>query len=94
MPDTGTPSNRKSRTTLDFYHSPTQLRFDTWNRLKEHTHRLAEKHMRKADVVTLTGKTREAMTLLQTVEDYTAFPSHEDFKLLWQLFEQEDVDLL
>ena len=39
-------------------------------------------------------KTREALTLLQTIEDYTAFPSGEDFKLLWQLFEQEDFDLL
>jgi len=94
MPDTGAPPNGKSRTTLDFYHSPTQLRFDTWNRLKEHTHRLAEKKLRKTDVAALTKKTRDAMTVLQTIEDYTAFPSHEDFKLLWQLFEQEDFDLL
>ena len=94
MPDTGAPRNRKSRTTLDFYHSPTQLRFDTWNRLKEHTHRLAEKQLRKADVAALTRKTHDAMSVLQTIEDYTAFPSHEDFKLLWQLFEQQDFDLL
>ena len=94
MPDTGAPSNRKSRTTLDFYHSPTQLRFDTWNRLKEHTHRLAEKQLRKADVAALTRKTHDAMSVLQTIEDYTAFPSHEDFNLLWHLFEQQDFDLL
>ena len=94
MPDTGAPPNRKSRTTLDFYHSPTQLRFDTWNRLKEHTHRLAEKQLRKADVAALTRKTHDAMSVLQTIEDYTAFPSHEDFKLLWHLFEQQDFDLL
>ena len=94
MPDTGAPTDRKSRTNLDFYHSPTQLRFDTWNRLEEYTSRLAEKHMRKADVAALTKKTREAMTLLQTIEDYTAFPSQEDFKLLWQLYEQQDFDLL
>jgi len=54
MPDTGTPPKRNSRTNLDFYHSPTQLRFDTWNRLKEHASRLREKHMRKADVAALT----------------------------------------
>ena len=94
MPDTGAPAKRKSRTNLDFYHSPTQLRFDTWNRLEEYTSRLAEKHMRKADINAFTKKTREAISLLQTIEDYTAFPSREDFKLLWQLFEQEDYDLL
>ena len=69
MPDTGAPPNGKSRTTLDFYHSPTQLRFDTWNRLKEHTHRLAERQLRKRDAAALTKKTRDAMALLQTVED-------------------------
>jgi arginine decarboxylase len=34
------------------------------------------------------------MTLLETIEDYTAFPSQEDIKLLWQLFDQQDFDLL
>jgi arginine decarboxylase len=94
MPNTGAPAIRKSRTNLDFYHSPTQLRFDTWNRLEEYASRLNEKHMRKGDVAVLTKKTREALTLLQTIEDYAAFPSSEDFKLLWHLFEQQDFDLL
>jgi len=94
MPDTGTPSKRNSRTNLDFYHSPTQLRFDTWNQLKEHTSRLREKQMRKADVAALSKKIKAEMTLLETIEDYTAFPSQEDVKLLWQLFEQQDFDLL
>ena len=94
MPDTGTPAKKKSRTTLDFYHSATQLRFDTWNRLEEYTSRLSEKHMRKADIASLTKKTRDAIALLHTIENYSAFPSQEDFKLLWQLFEQEDFELL
>jgi arginine decarboxylase len=94
MPDNGNSPKRKSRTNLDFYHSPTQLRFDTWNRLKEYTSRLNEKHMRKADAVALTRKSRDAVALLETIENYSAFPSQEDFKLLWQLFEQQDFDLL
>ena len=94
MPDTGAPANRKSRTNLDFYHSPTQLRFDTWNRLAEHTSRLREKHLRKADIAALVKKIRDEITLLETIEDYTAFPSQDDIKLLWQLFDQQDFDLL
>jgi arginine decarboxylase len=94
MPDTGASPNRKSRTNLDFYHSPTQLRFDTWNRLAEHTSRLREKQIRKADVAALVKKIKDEITLLETIEDYTAFPSQEDIKLLWQLFDQQDFDLL
>jgi len=94
MPDNGSPAKKNSRTTLDFYHSATQLRFDTWNRLEEYASRLSEKHMRKADVAALTRKTRDAITLLNTIENYSAFPSQEDFKLLWQLFDQEDFELL
>ena len=94
MPDTGTPPKRNSRTNLDFYHSPTQLRFDTWNRLEEYTSRLNKKHMRKADAVAITKKTKDALTLLETIENYTAFPSLEDFKLLWQMFDQQDFGLL
>ena len=94
MPDTGAPTNRKLRTNLDFYHSPTQMRFDTWNRLDEYANRLSAKHMRKADVASLTRQTREALTLLHTFENYSAFPSQEDFAMLWQLFNEEEFEVL
>ncbi len=89
-----TPLARKARTNLDFYHSPTQLRFDTWHRLEEYTSRLSKKHMRQADVAFLKTKANDAIGLLQTIENYSAFPSQDDFKLLWQLFEQQDYELL
>jgi arginine decarboxylase len=89
-----TPLAKKARTNLDFYHSPTQLRFDTWHRLEEYTSRLNKKHMRQADVAVLRTKADDAISLLQTIENYSAFPSQDDFKLLWQIFEQEDYDLL
>jgi len=94
MSSKGTPLAKKARTNLDFYHSPTQLRFDTWHRLEEYTSRLNEKQMRKADVAVLRDKTKIAIKLLQTIENYSAFPSQEDFKLLWQLFDAQDYDLL
>jgi arginine decarboxylase len=94
MPDTGAPANRKLRTNLDFYHSPTQMRFDTWNRLDEYANHLSAKHMRKADVASLTKQTREALTLLHTFENYSAFPSQEDFAMLWQLFNEEEFEVL
>ncbi len=94
MPESGTVSAKKKRTNIDFYHSPTQLRFDTWHRLEEHTNRLREKHMRKADVAALTRRIDEDLTLLDTMEFYTAFPSRDDIRFLRQLFEQQDFGLL
>ncbi len=92
--DSSITLKRKQRTNLDFYHSPTQMRFDTWNRLEEYVNRLNQKQIRKADVAALTKKSRDALTLLETFESYCAFPSDEDFKLLWQLFDQQNFALL
>jgi len=88
------PLAKKARTNLDFYHSPTQLRFDTWHRLEEYTSRLNRQHNRKADIASLQNKAHDAISLLQTIENYSAFPSQDDFKLLWQLFDQKDYELL
>ncbi len=43
MPETTVRIKRKQRKNLDFYHSPTQMRFDTWNRLEEYASRLNRK---------------------------------------------------
>ncbi len=85
---------KKARTNLDFYHSPTQLRFDTWHRLEEYTSRLKKQQRRNSDLAIHHKKAEDAMSLLQTIENYSAFPSEDDFKLLWLVFEQQDYDLL
>ena len=92
--DSSATLKRKQRKNLDFYHSPTQMRFDTWNRLEEYVNRLNQKQMRKADVAALTKKAGDAITLLETFESYCAFPSDEDFTLVWQLFNQQNFALL
>ena len=85
---------KKARTNLDFYHSPTQLRFDTWHRLAEYANRLNEKAMRKADITSLRVKAKNAIKVLNIIENYTAFPSHEDFQLIWQLYDNGEYHLL
>jgi len=94
MPDKKSPIKRTKRKNLDFYHSPTQMRSDSWNRLEEFASRLYEKQQRQAGNEALLERTRETITLLETFESYTAFPSHEDFHLLWQLLEQQNYALL
>jgi arginine decarboxylase len=94
MPSKSKPLAKKARTNLDFYHSPTQLRFDTWHRLAEYTNRLNEKQLRKADITSIRLKAKNAIKVLNVIENYTAFPSHEDFKLIWQLYDTQEYSLL
>ena len=94
MPDTASPNKGKARTNLDFYHSPTQLRFDTWHRIEENTSRLREKHMRKADIAALSKKIRADLSTIEVFESYCAFPSRDGVRLLSQLLEQQDYDQL
>jgi arginine decarboxylase len=70
------------------------MRSDTWNRLEEFASRLYEKQQRQAGNEALLERTRESITLLETFESYTAFPTQDDFNLLWQLFEQQNYALL
>jgi len=94
MANNNSPIKRTKRKNLHFYHSPTQMRSDTWNRLEEFAGRLYEKQKRQAGNEALLERTRESITLLETFESYTAFPSQDDFNLLWQLFEQQNYALL
>ncbi|KAA3620969.1 MAG: ornithine decarboxylase [Proteobacteria bacterium] len=82
------------RKSLDFYHSASQLRFDTWHRLEHYTSQLSGRASRKAEIARFRKAAHDAMTMLETIEYYTAFPSREDFELLWKLFEREDYGTL
>ena len=81
---------KKSRINLDYYHSATQFRFDTWHRLAEFSSRLRIRHARGEDVTDLGKKTFRLLSVLHTLEEYTAFPSIDDFNLLWNLFNKHD----
>ncbi|MDX1431969.1 MAG: aminotransferase class I/II-fold pyridoxal phosphate-dependent enzyme [Gammaproteobacteria bacterium] len=75
---------------FSFYYNASQLRFDTWHRVKRMTERLSERNLKAAERSKLVDATREALALLQAIEDYTAFPSKDDFKYLWRLFERDE----
>ena len=82
------------RKKLDFYHSPTQMRFDTWNRLEEYVNRLNQKHMRQGGVAALTEEGRDRLPCWKLSRVIAPFPSDEDFTLVWQLFNQQNFALL
>jgi len=78
------------RRPLSHYHSANQLRFDTWHRLEELASRLADRQGRKAGLARLRRAVEEALGLLERVEEYSAFPSREDFVYLWRLYQREE----
>ena len=89
-------SNRQPKTTateyaaLGFYHSISYLRSDTWIRLSRMTARLSEKAAAGARTKALAKEVKAAMSTLEAIEDYTAFPSKDDFRLLWRLSTDKD----
>jgi len=78
------------RGSLSFYHSATQLRFDTWHQLEQYTRRLTDKRQGKERIARLRASVERALAMLETVEQYSAFPSKDDFRYLWNLFRQEE----
>ena len=79
---------------LDFYYNASQLRFDTWHRVKRQTLYLAEKHANQQTTEELLDSVDSALQLLEAIEDYTAFPSKDDFRYLWRLFERKEFATL
>ncbi len=80
-------------TALGFYHKISQLRADTWNALKRDLGqlvRLNDESRAKNLVKAIDVK----LTRLEIIEDYHAFPSKEDFRHLWSLFDREEYGLL
>ena len=79
---------------LAFYHKISYLRSDTWTRLHRITTRLSERQAVSGDTSALAEDARSAMHTLEEIEDYTAFPSKDDFRLLWRLLDELEYNLL
>ncbi|MCP5406765.1 MAG: aminotransferase class I/II-fold pyridoxal phosphate-dependent enzyme [Chromatiaceae bacterium] len=79
---------------LNFYHRISYLRSDTWIKLHRLTVRLSEKQAVNGDTKALVADAKAAMYTLESIEDYTAFPSKEDFRLMWRLLSEKDYGLL
>ena len=83
-----------TRKSLNFYHNANQLRFDPWHRLERYASRLSERHARQGDITGLKRAVHEALSILETIEYYTAFPSKDDFQHFWKLFERVEYQPL
>ena len=82
------------RTSLSRYYNASQLRADTWNRLKVLAQKLAEKQARQADIQRLQKEVEQGLATLGPIESYWAFPSKQAFQHIRMLFDQGDYSRL
>ena len=91
MTDSGaTAAGTKAGMSLSHYYNASQLRAETWQRLKHLTSRLDEKLARKGDVARLKAAISDALGTLEPIETYWAFPGKDAFQQLRRLFELEE----
>ncbi len=84
----------QAKTDLDYYHSPTQYRFDGWHQLAEYANKLRVRNSRQQDCEALVEKTKLLIGVLTTVEEYHAFPSTDDLDLIGKLFRKKEYETL
>ncbi|MBO9491417.1 aminotransferase class I/II-fold pyridoxal phosphate-dependent enzyme [Endozoicomonas sp. G2_1] len=80
----------KAQEMIGFYHQLNNKRQDTWVKLKKYTFHLSSSTPGDAGFKRLKKAVKLSLTSLETIEDYTAFPSKEDFRYLWIQFQQKD----
>ena len=90
--DQGKPKPRPKRRKLTFsqYYNASQLRADTWSRLKHDALRLAEDVARSRDIEKLRDGVAEALDLLEPIESYWVFPGREAIAGLRRLLDAAD----
>jgi len=86
--------NKKTKKMIGFYHQLNNKRQDTWVKLKKYTFHLSMFDVKGEGVTRLKKAVELSLISLETIEDYTAFPSKENFRYLKERFEQGDYNAL
>ncbi|MBI1924290.1 aminotransferase class I/II-fold pyridoxal phosphate-dependent enzyme [Candidatus Poribacteria bacterium] len=79
---------------LSNHYNASQLRMDTWTRLKAAVGRLDEKHKIHADMSPLPQSVSAFLEMLEPIESYWVFPGKEVLAYLEELFERQEYQLL
>jgi len=82
------------RTDLNEHYNASQLRMDTWNRLKYAVRRLEDRHRHGKSASQIEESVWDYLELLEPIESYWAFPGKEVMEQLEDLFERKEYRLL
>ena len=86
------PDEKKNH--IDYYHSPNQFRFDSWQRLSEYCSRLYARQRNGKDVTDTLAATENLLGVLCRVEEYSAYPSADDLDYLKKLLRKQHYQRL
>ena len=84
------PRSKRRKLTFSQYYNASQLRADTWNRLKHDALRLAEDEARARDIERRRESVAEALDLLEPIESYWVFPGRDAIAGLRRLLDAAD----
>lgn len=88
------PIANPAYTNLGFYHKLSALRMDEWHRLKEYLNKALQNSTRLGESKKFLNNIAVTLKMLEKIEHYTAFPSKEDFRYIWGVFNSGDLSLL
>ncbi|MFN0057584.1 MAG: aminotransferase class I/II-fold pyridoxal phosphate-dependent enzyme [Planctomycetota bacterium] len=88
------PETAGTSRSLSRHFNASQLRADTWNRLKQLAEALEEHHGRRTDAAAHHRAMLEALELLEPIESYWAFPGKTAFAFLKTCFERAEYGQL
>ena len=82
------PGETGAESSFGKFYNASQVRADSWNRLKALTARLCRAQVQGRDTEALSGQIRETLAGLAHFESYWAFPGRAAFGQLGQLLER------
>jgi arginine decarboxylase len=94
MSEARTTGGGAARLSFSQFYNASQLRADTWSRLKHDALRLDERLSRKADIAKARQAVADALDLLEPIESHWAFPGRDNLQVLRKLFDQGDYATL
>lgn len=83
-----------SKRSLSKYYNASQLRADTWNQLKDAAFHLANPSASKGEHDKHRNIVQSALEILEPIELYWAFPGHEAFAHIEELYRGKDFEAL
>ena len=90
----GSDASAPRQPSLSEHYNASQLRADTWSRLKSITDRLDRAARARAGTERVRQQAAETLDLLEPIESYWAFPGRHAFQQLRRLLEREDFAVL
>ncbi len=88
------PGKKAESNILDRYYNSSQLRADSWNKLKNYSYNLANKKLTKKDKTKQLELAKKTLNEIEPFELYWGFPGKDRFNRIFDIFESANYEAL